>query len=880
MKLDFRQWMTAQHKTNFYKAFTFEGVSTYELKGLLEGSSRKELGDAFYLEIKEEILGRVLETNRVIPQQPEQPAPMKKWIYSKIVKPLGELQIDDDVGVSKAREGVWDVVHLDTNKRAFTSEQELASYVKSVRNGTAPIVAGSIEELRKVAGEFRARQAPSPKTAEVAPEPKPTVATNYILSTMKIASGGFKAGDKVAVSKGEGDNWTITPLAAGKKPMSVPKADLASFVKSDRDENDKPISSTSLEELKKMISDEDEEEKKEEPATTAKKLPSGRLPDHKMSRYNRDIEEAFLGGNQNIVINALAGTGKTTMLKHLASYKKPGERWLYLVFNKKNQVEATKLNAENERPFPPGVEVLTTHSFLGRLLDNNGRSGKFQKTELHDGKGQSPKLAEMLDDDWFKDKATRDLRIPWKKVWPLKMRVKDLVSKGKAFNADPRNSKAAMNLLDELIDKYNIDTTLLSEDELEQAEKDGREVQDYRDEVVDMSYDVLRRMAPDGSPKGSHYSGTRDHDDTLWWAALHADELQWPRFDVVLADEVQDFNKNQQVMLKKLNEAGARIIAVGDPWQAIYRFRGADNDAFGNVEKIAHGGSQGGKTLMLPINFRSGKKIIDFANSETHMKDLDDEKRLKSGMSHDGEVTTHKMYSDVMDTIHDEWDTKGELSMPTAILARNNAPLLATAMGLLKRGIPFQIIGREFLDEINKFIRRITGIGKNAENYPIEIFRERMNEYVAKKEEEWHGKAKKQGELEEMITISDSLNGVLSYLEQNGWYDPQDSMRRHKISDAYTFLDFLKNRFGGLNVQENDNDAEKFEKIKDKVVSITTGHRSKGLEFDRVFIIRNDLYETPKGDNPEEIQQERNSQYVAYTRAKKELHVISDKEPS
>ena len=865
-KLDFKRWLTNQYRTGFYEQFSFSpAVTLRELKWIAENAARSDLGDGFYQELNEAILSRQMGET-VTP-----PPAGRRWIYSKIIKPLGEFQPDEDVGVSKARDGVWEVQSLNSNKKAFTSEHELASYVKSVRNGASPIIANSVEELRPIAAQMQPKTpTPQPQAARE----EPAAATMYILAHVQKPFAKFQSGDAVAVSKGEGDNWDVTMLNNPQVKASLPKAELPAYVKSVKVKNgDKevPVGAADMEDLKKMVQKEPRQ---------AVKLPPGRIPEHKMTKYNKEIEESFLSSKKNVVINALAGTGKTTMLKHLASYKKPGERWLYLVFNKKNQVEATKLDSTtNERPFPAGVEVLTTHSFLGRLLDNNSRTGKFEKTALHDGKGQSPKLAEMLDDKWFEQKAKTDLNIPWKKIWPLKMRVKDLVSKGKSFNVDPKKSQEAMHLLDSLLDKYNIDTTLLSEEELEQAEEYGREVPDFRDEIVDMAYDVIRRMAPKGSPTNSPYAGVRDHDDTLWWAAMHADELQWPHYDVVLADEVQDFNKNQQVMLKKLNQAGARIVAVGDPWQAIYRFRGADNDAFKNVEDIAHAGKEGGSTHMLPINWRSGKKIIDFANSETHMKDLDDDKRLKAGMGHDGEVTTHKMYSDVMDTIHDEWDKKKELTMPTAILARNNAPLLATAMSLLKRGIPFQIIGREFLDEIMKFIKKVVGIGKNAQNYDIGEFRERLNDFVAKKEEEYRGKAKKQGELEEITTIGESLNGVLGYLEENNWYDPQDTRKTQPIKDAYTFMDFLRNRFGGLNVQENDKDADQYEKNKDKVVNITTGHRSKGLEFDRVYIIRNDLYDSPKGDNPEEIQQERNGQYVAYTRAKKELHVINDKEP-
>lgn len=689
-----------------------------------------------------------------------------------------------------------------------------------------------------------------------------------------------KVGTYIVATK-LGNDWTL--MTKNGQTTKVHNNDMRLVVQSVKGSNNKPVTDLNPENLWKLVPSDDEVEVIEKPTDL---LPNaveievpGRLPASKMNEYNRKIENSFLKTNKNIVINALAGTGKTTALRHLASYKRPGEKWLYLVFNKKNQVEATRLDPKtNRRPFPQGVEVLTTHSFLGRVLEQNAKLGKIPKTALHDGKGQSPKMSEILDEGWFEEKAKNTLDIPWKKIFNLKLRVKKLASLSKSFNVNPKDSKEAMNLLDRLIDSYNIETTLSSDAELEAAEIHGRELKDYRDEVLEMTFDVIRRMVPGGS-SDPHHNTVRDHDDTLWWAALHADELQFPHYDVVLADEVQDFNKNQQIMLKKLMESGARIIAVGDPHQSIYRFRGADNDAFNNVEAIAHNSENGAETHMLPINYRSGKNIIDYANRKTHMKDLEEDKRLKAGMSHEGEVTENKSYADVIDTVKEEWDKDKTFTHPTAILARTNAPLLATAMELLRNGVPFQIVGREFLDEIMKFIKAVTGVGKNYNNYPILEFRDKINEYVADKEEAWQGKVKKQDELEELITIADSLNGVIRYLEENNWKDPVDGGHSGLIKDASSFSDFLRKRFGGLDVQENDKDADKYEKIKDKVITITTGHRSKGLEFDRVFIIRNDLYESPKGENPEEIQQERNGQYVAYTRAKKQLHVINDKQP-
>lgn len=699
----------------------------------------------------------------------------------------------------------------------------------------------------------------------------------------RIYPGLPQSGEYVVATK-VGDVWTL--MTRNGQTTKVKNNDMKLVVQSVKGSDNKPVTNYDPEQLWRLVpNDRGDSEEGEVEVNPTNLLPNavevdvpGRLSKDKMNDYNREIEKTFLTTKKNIVISALAGSGKTTALKHLASYKRPGERWLYLVFNKKNQVEATRPDPKTkQRQFPQGVEVLTTHSFLGRVLENNAKLGKVPRTMLHDGRGQSPKMSEILDEDSFKHIATNKFDIPSGRLYNLKLRIKKLASLGKSFNINPRNEKESLALLDKLIGSYDIDTTLMSDAELEKAEKYDREPKDYRDEIVELSYEVLKQMTPQGS-KGFHAT-VRDHDDTLWWAALHADELDFPRYDVVLADEVQDFNKNQQVMLKKLMEAGARIIAVGDKNQAIYRFRGADNDAFDNVESLVHTGSGGASTHTLPINYRSGKKIIDYANEKTHMKDYDENNRLKAGMDHDGEVTENKSYEDAIDIIKDEWDRNKSFSHETAILSRTNAPLLATAMELLRNGIPFQIVGREFLDEIMKFIKAVTGVGMRKTTYPIEVFQDKIGEYVQDKEEAWKGKVKKQDELEEIISIGESLNGVIRYLQEHNWRDPVAGGNSAPIKDSTDFTNFLIKRFGGLDVQESSDDADKYDKMKDKVITITTGHRSKGLEFDRVFIIRNDLYTAPKGDNPEDIQQEKNGQYVAYTRAKKQLHVINSDYP-
>ena len=58
-------------------------------------------------------------------------------------------------------------------------------------------------------------------------------------------------------------------------------------------------------------------------------------------------------------------------------------------------------------------------------------------------------------------------------------------------------------------------------------------------------------------------------------------------------------------------------------------------------------------------------------------------------------------------------------------------------------------------------------------------------------------------------------------------------------------------------------------------VVLTTAHKSKGLEFARVFVLRDDLFPHPKNKHrPKDLLQEENARYVTYTRAMNELHVL------
>lgn len=94
---------------------------------------------------------------------------------------------------------------------------------------------------------------------------------------------------------------------------------------------------------------------------------------------------------------------------------------------------------------------------------------------------------------------------------------------------------------------------------------------------------------------------------------LHAFATQpfpFAPFDLVFIDEAQDTNTVQRAVLKKLLGEKGRLIAVGDPYQSIYGFRGADSDA---VPRLVEEFSL--QTLPLSVTYRCGKRIVEEARA-------------------------------------------------------------------------------------------------------------------------------------------------------------------------------------------------------------------------------------------------------------------------
>ncbi len=96
----------------------------------------------------------------------------------------------------------------------------------------------------------------------------------------------------------------------------------------------------------------------------------------------------------------------------------------------------------------------------------------------------------------------------------------------------------------------------------------------------------------------------------------------------------------------------------------------------------------------------------------------------------------------------------------------------------------------------------------------------------------------------------------------------------------FEFDNWIKAKFGGLELDKSGREgdrqrAEYKRKTKEQnPVILSTVHKSKGLQFQRVYILRDDLWPHPRSTREADLAQELNNRYIGRTRAEDELHIL------
>ena len=476
----------------------------------------------------------------------------------------------------------------------------------------------------------------------------------------------------------------------------------------------------------------------------------------KWSKYQKIIYKTLVEEDCNMLISAVAGSGKTTTLEHCSTIIPPKSSKIFLAFNNSIVKEL------KERITVDDIEITTMHSFCWRsLLRHYGYKIKLNKNKV--GKHLKPILKRF--------------------AIPAKKHASYMFIMGNLSNLLRQNliNIKDIDAMNELADKY-----------------------DYNLQPRDFKILELLIMRMDKDKK------EMDFTDMIY--RIVKDRVRLPKYDYIFVDEAQDLSKVQQTIISRIRKRKGRMIAVGDPAQAIYGFAGADNNAYNNLKTIFD------NTIELPlsVNYRCGKRIVEEAQK------INNQIEVFKG-NHDGEVRN----GFIKEIKNGDW-----------VLCRNLKPLVELNMYFLHKRKKSFIKGIDIGANLANLVKRtgnatINGTIKSIEK-DIEKARAKLRKFGVKNPD-------KTSKIDNMLQKLDII---------------------HILSDDLTSSAQLVKRIHQIFKEQGDG------------IILSTIHKSKGLENNNIFILSPELIPNKFATQEWQIEQEYNLLYVAITRAKNKLIYI------
>lgn len=395
-------------------------------------------------------------------------------------------------------------------------------------------------------------------------------------------------------------------------------------------------------------------------------------------------------------------------------------------------------------------------------------------------------------------------------------------------------------------------------------------------------------------------------------------------FTHILADEYQDINDAQFLLLQLLSASHGNLFVVGDDAQSIYAFRGSDLKHILQFEQLY----PDAKVVYLKQNYRSTKTIVQAGNQiilknlKQKPKDLFSEKEQGQPLAclkmHDEFAEAAMISHLIQQKIKKENCSFDDF----AILYRVNAQSSAFEKIFMSQLMPYQIIGgmsfyqREEIKDVLSYLRLIfnpkddvalsrvinkptRGIGDTTllkiEQYATD--HQITLHQACKLCDEIDGiSAKTKQKIREFLSLLTHFQQktdlkpivfVNYILDQTGY---KKMWEKKQTQEAFEKLDYLNEFLKQLaHYEETTDDASIQTFLQDvslfttanqdeqKGIKLMTIHSSKGLEFPYVFLIgwNEGTFPSSRAESIEDIYEERRLAYVAITRAEKELYITS-----
>jgi len=377
----------------------------------------------------------------------------------------------------------------------------------------------------------------------------------------------------------------------------------------------------------------------------------------------------------------------------------------------------------------------------------------------------------------------------------------------------------------------------------------------------------------------------------------------------ILVDEAQDINKIQYQLILLLGEYSDNIFLVGDEDQCIYSFRGSDINCIKDFTINRHA-----EVIKLEQNYRSTKTILEAANSVIKKNQNRIDKTLFTNYQDKNfKLVVANLESDYAEAVYitdliKALIQRGYSYKDFVILYRNNNLSIPIEKQLLKEKLPFYIIGQTqffkrkevkiLIDYLNLIINNNDSIAlMNVINVPArkigdktvqeikqyENYFEALNSLENEATINFYNFIKEESKLISKLTPYEFINKLITKLNYMDYLKKEPNSKA-KIANVYTFIEMFKDLdyeypkeeiIEFLNNLYLDNQKEK---SLDGYVKLMTIHQSKGLEYKIVIIAGcNDGIIPSSKQDLKQYEEERRIFYVAITRAKERLYLLSGK---
>ncbi len=307
-----------------------------------------------------------------------------------------------------------------------------------------------------------------------------------------------------------------------------------------------------------------------------------------------------------------------------------------------------------------------------------------------------------------------------------------------------------------------------------------------------------------------------DFDDMIYLPVFY--KLSSVKFDNIFVDESQDLNKCQMELILSIGKVNSRYFVVGDPHQSIYGFRGADSSSMSRLQEVLNA-----KDFPLSICYRCPESHIALA------KDIVSHIESKPNASQ-GEIIRINE-SQIIESF------QSNVSSNPLVLCRKNSPLVSFALQCISKGIKASIKGKDIGENLIHLVNKM-----EATN--IEDLFCKLDEYESTETEKLLKRRNDAG----ADILSDKVSAIKAIAESS-----------NSINDIIDTIQRL------------------FSDTTSCGIIFSTIHKAKGLENNVVYIVKPQFIPlSRKGQKEWEIVQERNLQYVAYTRSKDKLIFVKE----